>query len=148
MVVSKTTSLVEESGRETVSVALVVDKLSVDVVVDVPGIFQSRGATEHVVTNSTEEGLRSLCGSPETGGSVHALDVRLESLLERGDGSVQIPFPRGKNMAERTGQSVQGSRERSFPGSTVSIGTYWYPPRGATTVVPLARVILLFELGG
>ena len=148
VVVSKATSLFDESGRKTVRVGLVVDQLSVDVVEDVPGVLQSRGAAEYEVTNSTEEGLRSLCGSLEVGGSIYFRDVLLESLSKRDTGSVHNPWPRGKNVVERTGQSVQGSRERSFPGSTVSIGTYWYPPRGAVIVVSLARVILFFWLGG
>ena len=131
MVISKTVSVVEESGRETMGVALVGDKLRVDVVTDVPGIFQSRGATEHVVTNRTKEGLPRFCDFLETGEIIHALDVRLEGLLECDNGSAHIPFPRGKNVAEHTGQLVQGSRERSFPGPTVSMGTYWYPSRGA-----------------
>lgn len=146
VVVSKATSLFDESGRKTVGVALVVDQLGVDVVVDVPSILQSGGAAEHVVTNSTEEGLRSLCDVPELLRSVHLRNVRLESLHVTTDQPTFLD--RGKNGKERTGQPVQGSRERSFPGSTVWIGTYWYPPRGAITVVSLARVILLLGVGG
>lgn len=67
VVVSKATSLFNESGRKTVRVSLVVDQLGVDVVEDVPGIFQSRGAAKHVVTNSGEEGMRGLFGSLEPG---------------------------------------------------------------------------------
>lgn len=80
VVVSKTTSLFNESGRQAVRVTLVVDQLGVDVVVDIPSILQSCGATEHVVTNSTEERLRSLRGGFELAGSVYLRDVRLESL--------------------------------------------------------------------
>jgi hypothetical protein len=46
-----------------VRVDLVVDQLSVDTVEDVPGIFQSRGVAKHIVTNSTEDGLRQLATS-------------------------------------------------------------------------------------
>jgi hypothetical protein len=91
VVVSKTASLIDETGRKTVRVGLVVDQLSVNVVVDVPGVLQSRGAAKHVVTNSTEEGLCSLFGSLELGGSIHTCDVLLESLSKRGNGSVHIP---------------------------------------------------------
>jgi hypothetical protein len=88
VVVCKSASLFHETGRKTVRVGLVVDQLSVDVVEDVPGVLQSRGAAEHVVTNSTEEGLRSLCSSLELGGSVYIRDVLLESLSNCGNGSV------------------------------------------------------------
>lgn len=47
-----------------------------------------------------------------------------------------------------TGQSVHGSSERSLLVSTVSTGTYWYPFRGATTVVSFARVMRLAGFGG
>ena len=91
VVVSKAASLFHETGRKTVRVGLVVDQLSVDVVENVPGVLQSRGAAEHVVTNSTEEGLRSLCGSLELGGSVYIRDMLLESLSKCGNGSVHKP---------------------------------------------------------
>lgn len=148
MEVSKATSLFHESGRKTVRVGLVIGQLGADVVVDIPGILQSRGAAKHVVANSTEKVLCSLCGSLELGGSVYVLDVFLESLSNVASDQPTFPDLVERDMVERTGQSVQGSRERSFPGSTVSIGTYWYPPRGATTVTSLARVILFFGLGG
>lgn len=79
MVVSKATSLFEESGRKTVRVGLVVDQLGVNVVVDVPGILQSRGAAKHEITNSTKEGLRTLFSSLELGGRVYVRGVLLES---------------------------------------------------------------------
>lgn len=125
VVVSKAVSLFDKSGRKTVSVGLIVGQLGVDVVVDVPGVLQSRGAAEHVVANSTEEGSSSLSSSLEVGGGVYIRDVLLESLTKRSNVSVRIPCPRSKSVVEHTGQLVQGSRERSFPGSTVSIGTYW-----------------------
>lgn len=91
VVVSKAASLFDETRRKAVSVGLVVGQLGVDVVVDVPGILQSRGAAEYVVANSTEEGSSSLCGSLEIGGSVYIRDVLLESLTKRSNGSVRIP---------------------------------------------------------
>jgi hypothetical protein len=63
VVVSKAVSLFHETGRKTVRIGPVVDQLSVNTVEDVPGIFQSRGAAEHVVTNSTKDGLHQLVTS-------------------------------------------------------------------------------------
>jgi hypothetical protein len=80
VVVSKATSLFDESGGETVRERLVVDQLGVEVIIDVPGVLQGRGTTENVVTNSTKEGLSSLCGGLELGGGVYAGNVLLESL--------------------------------------------------------------------
>ena len=79
MVVSKTTSLFNESEREAVHVALVVDKLGVDMVVDIPSILQSSRATEHVVMNSTKERLCTLHSGLELTGSIYLHNVHLES---------------------------------------------------------------------
>jgi hypothetical protein len=77
--VSKATSLVDEGRRETVSVGLVVDELSVDEIVDIPSILQSGGAAENVVLDAPEEVLGRLLSLLELLRGVEALDVLLES---------------------------------------------------------------------
>ena len=116
MVVSKTVSLIDETGGKTVRVGLVVDQLSVNVVVDVPGVLQSRRAAEHVVTNCTEERLCSFCGGFELGGSVHIRDVRLESLSKCGNGSVLISWWERGRTYRTVSPGLEGAVVSRFDG--------------------------------
>lgn len=59
-VVGKTTDLLNESGWETMSISLVVNKLGRNVVVKVVSVGQRSGSSKDKVFESVEEGLRPL----------------------------------------------------------------------------------------
>lgn len=67
VVVSETTSLLNQGGGKAVSVGLVVRELSRDVVVNIPSILESSRPAENIVPDRIEERTSSLCGRLELG---------------------------------------------------------------------------------
>ncbi len=76
---------------------------------------------EGEVLQRVEEGLGLLCDFLELLRAVDLSNVLLECLVQS---FLQSLYIRCASL-EHTGQSVQGSSERSLVGSTVSTGMYW-----------------------
>lgn len=84
----------------------------------VPGVLEGSGPAEDVVPDALEERLGLLRLLLEVLRAVEVLDVLGESLYNAN----QYRDETMPEKIERTGQSVQLSRDLSLPGSTVSTG--------------------------
>lgn len=125
------------------------------------GVLKSSGATENKILDPLEERLGILAHFLIFGGRVEILDVFLKVL----NATLRaVIFITKKYSYRAVSPGLQGAIIAGFDGfnyrhhiseylgdkefASALPGTYWYPPRGATTVVSLARRILLLGLGG